>query len=413
MLEDSRDVVVIGGGVTGLWTAALLRSNGYSTAVLESNALGTGQTILSQGIVHAGIKYALTEQVKDTDLSISDMPAIWSSCLEGKGEIDLSSVSILSRSQYIWPAPGFASMLTTKIASKALRSTSIKVDEKEIPDVLKKVDGRPIFEAAETIIDVKSLLAALGDACASPVIKISDSTPFEIERPGVLKIIDSNPQNPEANPAAIIRYRFLVLSAGAGNAGLVDRIRVKYPEMDAKAPSMQLRPLKMVAVRQIRNGRLPSLFGHCISPSTTPLITVTTHQAGDQNTTWYLGGGLAEQGVKLSDFDQILEAKKILKRCVPGIRWDSDDYQWATFYCERAEARTTTGARPSGPFIATFPGISVAWPTKLTLAPATARKIISDIARQGVHPSKGGFDSPLYQMEKAPVARPPWEGTST
>ncbi|HEY6401497.1 MAG TPA: FAD-dependent oxidoreductase [Blastocatellia bacterium] len=408
-LEDSRDVVVIGAGVTGLWTAALLRSNGYSTAVLERNALGTGQTILSQGIVHAGIKYALTEQVKDTDLSISDMPAIWSSCLEGKGEIDLSSVSILSRSQYIWPAPGFASMLTTKIASKALRSASIKVDEKEIPDILKKVAGRPIFEAAETIIDAKSLLAALSDACASPIIKVSNSTRFEIEKPGVLKIIDSNPPNPEAN----IRFRFLVLSAGAGNAGLVDRIRVKYPEMDAKAPSMQLRPLKMVVVRQIRNGRLPSLFGHCISPSTTPLITVTTHEANDQNTIWYLGGGLAEQGVKLSDFDQITEAKKILNRCVPGIRWESDDYQWATVYCERAEVRTSTGARPSGPFIATYPGISVAWPTKLTLAPATARKIISDIAQQGIHPSKSGFDSPLYQMEKAPVARPPWEGTST
>jgi glycine/D-amino acid oxidase-like deaminating enzyme len=408
-LEDSRDVVVIGGGVTGLWTAALLRSNGYSTAVLESNALGTGQTILSQGIIHAGIKYALTEQVKDADLSISDMPAIWSSCMEGKGEIDLSSVSILSRSQYIWPAPGFASMLTTKIASKALRSASIKVDEKEIPDILKKVAGRPIFEAAETIIDAKSLLAALSDACASPIIKVSNSMPFEIERPGVLKIIDSNPPNIEA----IIRFRYLVLSAGAGNAGLVERIRVKYPGLDAKAPSMQLRPLKMVVVRQIRNGRLPSLFGHCISPSTTPLITVTTHQAEEHNTIWYLGGGLAEQGVKLSEFDQIAEAKKVLKRCVPGIPWDSDDYQWATVYCERAEARTSTGARPSGPFIGAYPGISVAWPTKLTLAPATARRIISDITQQGILPSKSGVDSPLYQLEKAPVAGLPWERTST
>ncbi|HEY8460141.1 MAG TPA: FAD-dependent oxidoreductase, partial [Blastocatellia bacterium] len=401
-------VVVIGGGVTGLWTAALLRSKGYSTAVLETSALGTGQTILSQGIIHAGVKYALTEQAKDAALSISDMPAIWSSCLEGKGEIDLSSVSILSRSQYIWPAPGFASMLTTKIASKALRSASVKVEEKEIPDVLKKVDGRPIYEAMETIIDAKSLLAALSAACDCPIIKASGSMPFEIERPGVLKIIDSNSPNLEA----IIKFRFLVLSAGAGNAGLVDRLRAKYPELDSEAPSMQLRPLKMVVVRQMRNGRLPQLFGHCISPSTTPLITVTTHRTEDQNAIWYLGGGLAEQGVRLTDFDQIAEAKKTLKRCVPGMPWDSDDYQWATVYCERAEARTPTGARPSGPFIATYPGISVVWPTKLTLAPAAARTIISDIARQGIRPSGSGGDSPLYQMEKAQVAEPPWKGTS-
>ena len=401
-LEDSRDVVVIGGGVTGLWTAALLRSAGYSTAILETAALGSGQTIFSQGIIHAGVKYALTEQVKDVDLSISEMPAIWARCLEGSGEIDLSSVTVLSRSQHIWPAPGFASRLTAKIATKLLRSSSVGLTEARIPEVLKPVEGRPIFEVGETIIDSGSLLTALSRACRSPLIKVSDSDPVEFPEPGLLRIRNSDFE-------ATVRFRFLVLAAGAGNAALIDRLRLRSPELDAGAPAMQLRPLRMVVVRSVRNGDLPVLYGHCLGTSTVPVITVTTHRDPDRRSVWYLGGGLAEEGVKLSETDQVREARATLKRCVPGLDWDSDDYRWSTVYCERAEVRTSTGGRPGGPFVAVFPGVAIAWPTKLTLAPATARRIISDLTQQGLHPGDGGSDSPLSRMEQAPVAKLPWE----
>ena len=52
------DIAIIGGGVAGLWALNLLRQRGYSTVLFEQDALGSDQTIGSQGIIHGGIKYA-------------------------------------------------------------------------------------------------------------------------------------------------------------------------------------------------------------------------------------------------------------------------------------------------------------------------------------------------------------------
>ena len=54
------DVVIVGGGIAGLWILSALRAEGYQTILLEKDALGAGQTLASQGIIHGGTKYALT-----------------------------------------------------------------------------------------------------------------------------------------------------------------------------------------------------------------------------------------------------------------------------------------------------------------------------------------------------------------
>ena len=51
------EVLVVGGGVCGLWVLNRLRSEGYDAWLVERSALGDGQTIASQGILHAGAKY--------------------------------------------------------------------------------------------------------------------------------------------------------------------------------------------------------------------------------------------------------------------------------------------------------------------------------------------------------------------
>ena len=53
------DICIIGGGVAGLWLNARLRKAGYHTVLIERGALGGGQSVKSQGIIHGGIKYAL------------------------------------------------------------------------------------------------------------------------------------------------------------------------------------------------------------------------------------------------------------------------------------------------------------------------------------------------------------------
>ncbi|HCC44093.1 MAG TPA: FAD-binding oxidoreductase, partial [Gammaproteobacteria bacterium] len=51
------DIAILGGGIAGLWLLNLLVSRGYSVVLLEKEALGAGQTIASQGMIHGGVKY--------------------------------------------------------------------------------------------------------------------------------------------------------------------------------------------------------------------------------------------------------------------------------------------------------------------------------------------------------------------
>ena len=49
------DVVIFGAGIAGLWTFNRLKSLGYDVLLLEKKAIGCGQTLASQGIIHSGL----------------------------------------------------------------------------------------------------------------------------------------------------------------------------------------------------------------------------------------------------------------------------------------------------------------------------------------------------------------------
>ena len=70
------DVLIVGGGIAGLWLLAELRAKGYQV-ILASDELGKGQTIASQGIIHGGTKYALSGKLTGATLAIGDMPRLW------------------------------------------------------------------------------------------------------------------------------------------------------------------------------------------------------------------------------------------------------------------------------------------------------------------------------------------------
>ncbi len=50
----STDILIVGGGIAGLWLNARLRRAGYATVLVESASLGGGQSVKSQGIIHGG-----------------------------------------------------------------------------------------------------------------------------------------------------------------------------------------------------------------------------------------------------------------------------------------------------------------------------------------------------------------------
>jgi len=102
------DVLILGGGIAGLWLLADLRAQGVN-ALLATDELGKGQTIASQGIIHGGTKYALTGKVTGATLAIGDMPRLWRAALQGEGTVDLSKVNVLTESQLLWTSGGIGS----------------------------------------------------------------------------------------------------------------------------------------------------------------------------------------------------------------------------------------------------------------------------------------------------------------
>ena len=54
---ESFDVIVIGGGATGLGIAVDASSRGYKVAVLEKSDFGKGTSSRSTKLVHGGVRY--------------------------------------------------------------------------------------------------------------------------------------------------------------------------------------------------------------------------------------------------------------------------------------------------------------------------------------------------------------------
>ncbi len=116
------DIAIIGGGVAGLWLANRARNAGFTVALFESAALGSAQTLASQGMIHGGMKYTLAGALTGASEAIADMPKHWRACLCGEGDVDLRHTRILSDHFFMWSSNDVGSKLTGFLASKSIKS---------------------------------------------------------------------------------------------------------------------------------------------------------------------------------------------------------------------------------------------------------------------------------------------------
>jgi hypothetical protein len=102
----------------------------------------------------------------------------------------------------------------------------------------------------------------------------------------------------------------------------------------------------------------------------------------------------------------IAEARRELEHLLPWLDWR--DARWQTLPVNRAEPAQPGGKRPDGASISRAPGttnLSVAWPTKLTLAPHLANQALELLQQQGIGP---GPHTALHPGERPPLAPTPW-----
>ncbi len=189
-----------------------------------------------------------------------------------------------------------------------------------------------------------------------------------------------------------IRARLVVCVAGEGNERLAALAGVKA--------RMQRRPLHMVMARGPQD-RVPSIFGHCLGASTVPRVTITSIDHEGERV-WYIGGGIAEEGVSRSEGEQIVAAKREVAACVPWI--DVGALRWATGRIDRAEGLTHDGRRPDVPVVVREGPVVVAWPTKLAFAPALAGQIAEFMGRS----VEAGAPAVVSTGATPPIAALPW-----
>jgi glycine/D-amino acid oxidase-like deaminating enzyme len=382
------DVLIFGGGAAGLWCLDRIRAAGYVAVLLESTAMGCGQTIQAQGIIHGGGKYAL-RGVRDFAAvrATKQMPERWRRSLSGECEPDLRDARVLSDRCHLWLPRGslvawMQSFGFISVLSKAgLLSTPLEaVPNSAWPEALRG-SAFAVYSLAEPVVETGSLLRALSNRHRKCIF-LYDRALLQFARERV-QIAD-----------LVLKPRSIVLAAGVGNTELLQKAGIERS-------LMQRRPLSMVLLR----GNLPSLFGHCVVGGKTHL-TITTPAPG----IWQVGGEIAERLAGEENVERVRKAAMSeIRRCLPGL--DFSHAKIAIYRAVRAEALTTDLRRPSGVHVSrAAPHVLVAWPTKLALAPVLADEVFA-LLRTDLQEPGGYQERSLRDRVTPPIARYPWEET--
>lgn len=399
VLKLSTQIVIVGGGIAGLWILNRLCQAGFDAVLLEKNALGGGQTLASQGIIHGGLKYALNGALSPASSAIAEMPQRWRSCLNGQGEINLKGTRLLSPDYYMWSGRTLRSRFKTFLGSKALRGRIDAVTPIDYPAFFKATQNHRIpgilYKLSDFVVDTPSLLDTLARPWHNRILHCPD-----------LRLIADGIELATHDGAVHLQADKIILTAGEGNETLISQWnQVSHSYL----PTMQRRPLHMVTVST--DHPLPP-YAHCIGDDfgMTPKLTLTAHPQQDEDKAqwiWYLGGELAESGVNLSPSAQQQRALQELAQRFPWV--DLQHAEVSSFMIDRAEPATADRQRPDSAYVCESGRLMVCWPTKLTLCPDLGDNVMARIS--GSLQAVGDLNqkSPLNDLlPPAQIASPPW-----
>ena len=399
MKERNVDITIFGGGVAGLWTLNHLVNLGYSTILIEKDKLGKGQTISCQGIVHGGIKYALSSDVRpDSVAEVKDMPRRWQQHLSGeRKDPDLTNVKVQSDYCHMWVSKGRGFRGFVESAFSPIGLMALNTKPKDVtassPQWFKD-SARKIYRFDEPVINTSSLLEELARPHQDKIF-YTNSYSFSNKDDNIESVILED--NISGEKVKIYTSIF-ILTAGIGNQGIIDA-------MGLSGIIMQERPLRQVVVT---GDNLPELYGHCIDGGS-PTASVTTHENRDTGKrVWVIGGKIAEDGFKIGQEALAENAKRQLAPLLRGV--DLSNTEWSTYDAIRAEA-PNEGKRPGSIDLIKKENVYVCYPTKMALAPILAEEIEcnlkKDIEKRTDNGSSGSSQPEIR------VAKYPWETTIT
>lgn len=383
------DIAVIGGGVAGLWILNRLCRMGYDAVLFERSALGCGQTLASQGIIHGGGRYLINDAAGKHGSMMRDMPSQWRACFAGKGDLDLKGVKRLSGTQHLW-YPTMSLDGATRFCERATSSGVPVTKLLNVPAVLRKLglNHGKLYRLREDVIDMSSLLEQL-------------AKPWP-ERIYQAEFVSANADSCHMNSIHLqtamglisLRAHYFIFAAGSGNEQVAKILGLLNG-------TTQRRPLRQIMVRPCGD----ALYMHCISNDPRPLLTITTHRSEGQYV-WYIGGLVAARAAALTEREAIVLAMNELKGLFPNL--ELRNYEWSTYPVDRAEAYAS-GLLPYGPVLRMWNNVAIAWPTKMTLVPMLGAQVVAWIVQQRLVRNIQPID---LQLQHPVVGCPPWAQAS-
>src|SRR5215468_12626155 len=120
------EVLVIGGGSTGVGVARDAAMRGFSTVLVERGDLATGTTGRFHGLLHSGGRYAVKDPVAARECVVENavLRRIATDCIEDTGGLFVSTP---------WDDPEFGDAFL-----EGCRATGVLVDEVPVADVLSR-----------------------------------------------------------------------------------------------------------------------------------------------------------------------------------------------------------------------------------------------------------------------------------
>ena len=376
------DVLIVGGGIAGLWLLRTLMAAGYTVLLLDRAACGTGQTIASQGMLHDGKKYRAFPLGR-VQRALAQSLRLWSSALNGEGPVNLAGTVVASPSQQLWLAPGVWSRL-----AQALGAMPDALARAEWPELLAGNGfAGSVRVSSHPVLDMEALLEKLLDGVRDNVREVREGV--RLAKAAVNSI--GSVHLPSGDQ---VFARCFVFAAGAGNEALIESLGLEL--------KTQRRPLRQLIAR----GAPARLFCHYLDRSDRPKLTITSHTTGDGEIAWYCGGQVAEPDVVANERDGIELAQRYLRQLLPRARLDA--LRWSSWSVDRAEPATPAGARPHEPVIERRANAVFLWPVKLTLAPLLAQRAVAVIQQLVGRPEQHRQSAEWLSLPAPTVASPPW-----
>jgi len=378
------DVIIFGGGASGLWLLALLQKRGYDVLLLEASKLGSGQTIASQGIVHKGYKYIGGEEYdRKLVMETNESAGLWrNSFSSSDADVRLPSHLILSEKIYyvLHHSEGTELLNHVRMELK-IEMPNPSLEQSKWPANLSSDSQSSVLVASETVLDIPRLLRVLYAPVNNCVRRLTN--PSVRWQQNQLILDDS----------ITLSTKCVVFCAGLGNEGIARQLGVRI--------NVQRRRLRMVLVGSVSS----DVYAHFCEHGFSPELTITTHPS-PSGKFWYLGGELAERGANQRNSELIENAQVAIGKYLPSANLEKS--RWSTFFVERAEVQQEGGFRPSTYSIHQHDRLLFAWPTKICLVPKMCYELLSLVSGIVGAPTRAGTRPPGGLDSNAQFATPPW-----